>query len=197
MRARRERRSEANTGISILFTTARNRLLEYPDPAIAGRARKLFETAGEDRAKVVESYRDVARMSGDASRGKRAFEENCARCHSAHRGVRVGPDLSGVNNKTKEELLNSILNPSAAIEPRFTNYIVTTKDGFVHDGVIASETPGIITLRNGSEEGNDPILRSNIVEVRASTISLMPEGLEKALNKQDLADVIAFLRGGT
>jgi len=109
----------------------------------------------------------------------------------------VGPDLSGVNNKTKEELLNSILNPSAAIEPRFINYLITTRDGHLHDGVIGGETPGMITLRNGSEEGDELILRSNIVEMRASSVSLMPEDLEKSLSKQELADVIAYLRGGT
>ena len=63
--------------------------------------------------------------------------------------------------------------------------------------MIGNETPGMITLRNGSEEGDDVILRSNISEMRASAISLMPDGLEDSLSKQDLADVIAYLRGGT
>ena len=55
----------------------------------------------------------------------------------------------------------------------------------------------MITLRNGSEQGDDLILRSNIVEIRASSVSIMPEDLEKSLSRQDLADVIAYLRGGT
>jgi hypothetical protein len=54
----------------------------------------------------------------------------------------------------------------------------------------------VITLRNGSPEGDDNILRSNIAEMRASSISLMPEDLEKSLSHQDLANVIAYLRGG-
>jgi putative membrane-bound dehydrogenase-like protein len=181
-----------------LEVAARNRLLEYPDPKAAARAKGLLQTAGEDRAKVVASYRDVLTLSGDPARGKQALEKTCGRCHLARRGrPQVGPDLSGVNNKTKEELLNSILNPSAAIEPRFINYLITTKDGRLHDGVIGGETPGMITLRNGSEDGDELILRSNIVEMRASSVSLMPEDLEKSLTKQDLADVIAYLRGGT
>jgi putative heme-binding domain-containing protein len=140
----------------------------------------------------------VINLSGDSVHGRQVLEKNCGRCHLAGRGhVQVGPDLSGVNNKTKEELLTSILNPSAAIDPRYINYIVTTKDGKIHDGVIGNETPGIITLRNGSEDGDDVILRSNIAEMRASSVSLMPEDLEQAMSKQDLADVIAYLRGGT
>jgi putative heme-binding domain-containing protein len=136
-------------------------------------------------------------MAGEVSRGKKAFDANCARCHMPRReGGRVGPDLSGINNKTKEELLTSILNPSLAIEPRFVNYIVTTKDGRMYDGIIANETPGSITLHGGSEEGDQTVLRKNVAEIRASSVSLMPEDLEKSLSKQDLADVIAYLRGG-
>ena len=40
------------------------------------------------------------------------------------------------------------------------------------------------------------MLRQNVSEIRASSVSLMPEELEKSLSKQDLADVIAYLRGG-
>jgi len=111
-------------------------------------------------------------------------------------GGRVGPDLSGVNNKTKEELLTSILNPSYAIEPHFVHYVVTTKDGEIHDGVIANETPGAITLRGGTENGDETILRTNVAEIRASSVSLMPEGLEQSMSRQEIADVIAYLRAG-
>jgi putative heme-binding domain-containing protein len=67
----------------------------------------------------------------------------------------------------------------------------------MYDGVIANETPGSITLRGGSDDGLDEtILRKNVADVRASSVSLMPEGLEKDLSKNDLADIIAYLRGG-
>jgi len=181
-----------------LDVAARNRLLEYPDAKIAARAKVLLQTSGPDRTKLVASYRDVLNLTGDPAHGRQVLEKNCGRCHlPGHGHAQVGPDLSGVNNKTKEELLTSILNPSSAIDPRYINYIITTKDGKIHDGVIGNETPGTITLRNGSEDGDDVILRSNIAETRASAVSLMPEDLEQAMSKQDLADVIAYLRGGT
>ncbi len=177
---------------------ARDRLLQNPDPGIRQRAQALFLNSGSDRAKVVQAYREVADMSGEPKRGKQVFEKNCGKCHLPRRlgGQRVGPDLSGVNNKTKEELLASILNPSAEIEPRFTNYVVVTKDNRLHDGIIVNETPGTLTLRGDSEEGDVTILRQNISEIRASSVSLMPDDLEKQLTKQDLADVIAHLRAG-
>ncbi|MGH8247972.1 MAG: c-type cytochrome, partial [Gammaproteobacteria bacterium] len=177
---------------------ARARLIENPDTAISGRARRIFTDQGSDRAKLVAGYRDVINAPGNGDRGKLVFEKNCARCHMPRRkgGARVGPDLSGVNNKTKEELLASILNPSYSIEPRFVNYLVTTKDGRMFDGVIANETPAAITLRDGSDEGDEIILRKNIAEIRASRISLMPDNLERSLSRQDLADLIAHLRAG-
>src|SRR6202011_4308229 len=101
---------------------ARSHLYDNPDGTIAKKARTLLEGSNSDRAKVVASYHDVLTMPGEVARGKKAFDANCARCHMPRReGGRVGPDLSGINNKTKEELLTSILNPSFAIEPRFWN----------------------------------------------------------------------------
>ena len=177
---------------SALDGAARARLLEMGD-----RARKVLKSAGDDRQKVVDSYQQALALTGDMPRGKRLFEENCGRCHLPGKtGGRIGPDLSGINNKTKQELLQSILNPSYAIEPRFTNYLVTTKDGRMFDGLIANETANLITLRNGSEEGDQTILRSQIGEVRASTVSLMPDDLEKTISPQGMADILAYLRGG-
>ena len=171
--------------------------LRRPDAAISTKARTLLENANSNRAQVVASYRDVVNLKGDVAHGKIVFQENCARCHEPRRQAgRIGPDLSGINNKTKEELITSILNPSYAIEPRFVNYVITTKDGRMYDGIIANETTWSITLRGGSEEGDETVLRKNIASIRASSVSLMPDELEKGFGKQGLADVIAYLRGG-
>jgi putative heme-binding domain-containing protein len=176
---------------------ARTRLMEDSNSAIASRAKAIFQNQNSDRAKVVAEFHDALKLNGDTGRGKKLFEDNCAKCHMPRRDkARVGPDLSSINMKTKEELLTSILNPSYAIDPRFTYYMVTTKDGRLYDGVISNETPGMITLRGGSDEGDETILRTNIAQMRASSLSLMPDGLEQALGRQGLADVIAYLQGG-
>jgi len=131
-----------------LDAAARSHLYDDADPSIAARARRLLENADSDRAKVVANYRDAIGLRGDVARGKKLFEDNCARCHEPRRqGGRVGPDLSGINNKTKEELLVSILNPSFAIEPRFVNYVITTREGRMFDGIISNESIWAITLR--------------------------------------------------
>jgi putative membrane-bound dehydrogenase-like protein len=183
--------------VASIEIVARTRLMEDSDSSIANRAKAMFQNQNSDRAKVVAEYHNALKLSGDVSRGKKLFDENCAKCHMPRRDRgRVGPDLSSVNLKTKEELLTSIVNPSYAIEPRFTYYMIITNDGRMYDGVISNETPGMITLRGGSDEGDETILRTNVAQMRASTLSLMPDGLEKTLGQQGLADVIAYLQGG-
>ncbi len=171
------------------------KLYDHPDKEVVNRARQFFKQESDERAAVVASYNEALKLNGDVMRGRDLFASTCAKCHVPQPGrPRVGADLSGINNKTKEELLNSIMNPSAGIEARFVNYIVTTKDGRIEDGILANETPGAVTLRNADRDVT--ILRKNIAEIRASTISLMPEGYEKSLSKQQVADIIAYLRGG-
>jgi putative heme-binding domain-containing protein len=74
--------------------------------------------------------------------------------------------------------------------------VITTADGRMYDGIISNETTSYITLRGGAEGGDETVLRKTIANIRASSVSLMPDGLETGLGKQGLADVIAYLRGG-
>jgi len=182
--------------VNALETGSRNRLLELSDPALVARAKKVLQSSSSDRAQAIAAFKEALKLNGRVERGKQIFEETCAKCHLPRKqGSRIGPDLSGINMKTKEELLAAILDPSASIESRFVNYLVTTKDGRMYDGVIGNETPGAVTLRGGAED-NVTLLRTNIAEIRASNLSLMPEGLEQKMSKQDLADLIAYLQGG-
>ncbi|MFN0108935.1 MAG: PVC-type heme-binding CxxCH protein [Blastocatellia bacterium] len=171
------------------------KLFDHPDKDVVTRAQAFFKSETDERKAIVVSYAEALKLAGDVMRGRDLFSSTCAKCHVPQQGrPRVGADLSGINNKTKEELLNSIMNPSETIEGRFVNYILTTKDGRIEDGILANETAGAVTLRNADRDVT--ILRKNIAEIRASTISLMPEGYEKTLTKQQLADIIAYLRGG-
>ncbi len=174
---------------------ARIRLTEHPREAVQQRAAALFGTASSDRAAVVEEHKDALKLAADARRGETVFEKSCAKCHlrQAERG-RIGPDLSGVNNKTGEELLAHILDPNFEIQSNYTNYIVVTKDGRILDGLLAGESAESVTLRG--EYADVSVRRGEIEEMRASAVSLMPEGLEKDMTRQELADVIAYLRAG-
>jgi putative heme-binding domain-containing protein len=174
---------------------ARIRLTQHPDAAVGERAARLLEAEVRDRAQVVEAHHDVPEMPADLDRGRRVFEQHCANCHvaRAERG-RIGPDLSGINNRGKEELLTHILDPSFEIQPNYTNYLIVGKDGRLYDGLLIGETAHAVTLRGEHEDVTIP--RGNIEQIRASDVSLMPEGLEADLDHQALADVIAYLRAG-
>ena len=68
-----------------------------------------------------------------------------------------------------------------------------TTDGKIYNGIIVTETSSSMTLRR-AEGKEDVVLRSAIESLTATGTSLMPEGLEKDLSPQDLADVIAFVK---
>ena len=173
---------------------AKIKLRQHPVEEVAARAAKLFERSG-GRAEVVEAHKDALELEADAERGEVVFEEACAKCHlSQGERARLGPDLSGVNNKTREELLTHILDPSFEVAVNYTNYLVETKDGRLYDGLLAGETAETVTLRGEYE--NQVIRREDIAEMRASRVSLMPDGIEEDLTRQQLADVIAYLRAG-
>src|SRR5438105_4529001 len=83
--------------------------------------------------------------------------------------------------------LIAILDPNQAVEARYVNYAALTKSDREISGVITAETPTSITIR--SPGGNEEvILRSDLKELTSSGLSLMPEGFEKALAPQQMAD---------
>jgi putative membrane-bound dehydrogenase-like protein len=172
----------------------RVRLLENRDPALRAAAAKIFEgITNTDRQKVVQDFRDVIAMTGDSHRGKETFAKRCSVCHRLQEvGFVVGPDLAALANKSPEYLLTSILDPSKEVDSRYIEYVATTKAGRTFAGILASETATSITLK-GQEGKEMVLLRADLDDLQSSGKSLMPEGLEKDLSKQDLADVMAYV----
>ena len=72
-------------------------------------------------------------------------------------------------------------------------WTVDTTSGKVHNGLIRKETSDEITLATGPRE-EVRIPRGDIEEIRPSTVSIMPSGLDQQLTTQQLADLIAFLK---
>ena len=108
-------------------------------------------------------------------------------------GVNVAPDISDSRVKLPEQLLTDILQPNRAIDNNYLSYTVVTSDGLTLTGVIASETGTSITLRQ--QEGKEAtLLRTNIDELRSNGVSLMPDGLEKNIPPQEMADLIGFIK---
>jgi putative membrane-bound dehydrogenase-like protein len=172
-------------------------LEEINDQAMRVRVQKIVaraQSAARDRAQVIAALRPAATMKGDRDRGREVFTKICATCHQAEgRGIDVGPNLATVTSRTPEDLLLHILEPNREVAPNYVNYNVATEDGRVYSGIIAEESAGALVLRR-AEGARDVIPRDQIERVASTGVSLMPEGLEKGLSLQDLADLIAFVR---
>ncbi len=171
-------------------------LRNHPREQIRQQTAEVLEADTTDREALVEEYLPILELEADPINGREVFRQECARCHEPDQGVGVGPGLrTAVQGHTREQLLFDILNPSGLILSRYQNYIVTTRDGRVYGGIIAAETPGTLTFRSGPNQ-EETILRGRIAEIRASEVSVMPEGFEENLTRQELADVISFMQAG-
>ena len=122
------------------------------------------------------------------------FREKCASCHQAHGlGHAVGPDLSAEFQRAEETIIRDVLAPSDTISPGYVTYTVATEAGQVFSGLLVAESPTSLTLRQA--EGKEQIiLRKDVDEVRAMSVSMMPEDLPKTVAPRDLADLLAWLR---
>jgi putative membrane-bound dehydrogenase-like protein len=172
----------------------RQRLASSKDESLRLGWQALLQSAmPSDRKQVVDQYQPALQRGGDAQRGAALFVKSCAACHRlGQQGHDVGPDLWSITDKRPESLLTAILDPSAAVEARYVSYVALTEDGRVHTGLLATETGSSITLL--SPEGRKhTILRTEIEELQASGKSLMPDGMERELSLQDVADLIELL----
>jgi|UniRef100_UPI0040492AE1 putative membrane-bound dehydrogenase-like protein len=176
----------------------RTRLLSSKDVEVSNQAKLLFnELEGGDRMKVYQDYKLSLSASADGSLGKAAFQKSCSACHTYQKeGGKVGPDLTGVKNQPAEALLLHILVPNYEVLPAYQSVSVTTKDGRSMSGWLVSETENSLTLRTtfGTDEA---VLRKNIASLGNSGLSLMPDGLEQNITKDEMAKLIAYLKGGS
>lgn len=188
-----------------LSALRREQLIEHSDPAIRQRARRLLASRiTDDRAAVLKRYTAALTLPRDPQRGAAVFEKTCAKCHRLrNKGHEVGPDLLAARTRPDETLLVDVLDPSSALAHGFTVYAIATSDGRVYTGLLASDSATSVTLRSAAEPTAAPgtapvvettILRKDIDEMRALSKSLMPDGMEKELTPQDLADLIGYLR---
>ena len=151
-------------------------------------------TAEEKLAEMRRLNNDLNVGPGEAARGHEIFTKVCGVCHTLFgEGGKIGPDLTTANRADREFLLGSIVDPSAAIRKEFLAYEIETKDGRVLSGVIVDQAGGNLTL--GVSTGERVIVpQAQVVSLRESAVSVMPEGLVKPLKPQELRDLFSFLQ---
>lgn len=169
-------------------------LRQHKQAEIRSRAEKLLaEVQLGRRQDVVQAYQSALAMQGDIARGKQVFIKNCAACHRVeNQGHEIGPNLAAMRNRGPEAIMLNVLDPNREVNPQYLNYVAITTDGRSITGMIAAETATSVTLRR-AENQSDTILRSDIDALQSTGQSIMPEGLEKEISPQAMADLIAYL----
>jgi putative heme-binding domain-containing protein len=160
----------------------------------AGFEKQLGSILNSDRAAVLRDYMSCLELPGDVARGKQVFSKHCAACHRiGDVGTQVGPDISDSRVQTAEKLLTSIIDPNRAIDNNYFRFVVLTNDGRTLDGLIAEETADKVVIR-GQNDQRHVIARSEIEQMKPTGVSMMPEGLESQVDRQAMADLIAFVK---
>jgi putative heme-binding domain-containing protein len=191
---------DQSAGLKSLRADELNHVLEQYPPAVREAARPLLQRLAADSEKQKAHLAELEPLlaTGDPSRGRELFFGNKAACSTCHtvqgRGGRVGPDLSKIASiRAGRDLLESVVYPSASFARGYEPVIVKTRDGDVQSGIVARETADAVYLYN-AQRVETRIGRSEIADLRPSPVSIMPEGLDAQLSRENMADLLAFLQ---
>jgi len=170
-------------------------LVHVQDTDLRNRAQALVAAAAPaDRRQVIAEYQQALRLPSDAKRGREIFAKNCTACHRiADLGVSVAPDIGDSRTMTPAQILVAILDPNRKIDNNYFSYTAVTKEGKVYTGILGTETTSSVTLRQ-PENKTVRLLREEIEQLHSNGVSLMPVGLEKNINSQQMADLISFIK---
>ena len=164
----------------------------------AGEA--LLASINVDAAKQAGRLDELLKgvQNGDIARGQTVFngpKAACLTCHAiGYIGGRVGPDLTRIGQvRSERDLLEAVVFPNASFVRGFEPVIVRTRAGQLYGGVVRSDALDEIVL--SAIAGPDTrIARADIVDIEPGTVSLMPPGYGELLTRQELGDLLAFLK---
>jgi putative heme-binding domain-containing protein len=175
--------------------TVTDAIYRNPDFGVRALASQYF-TRTSFAGKTLPPIAELAKVRGDATRGRALFNGQTAGCAQCHRfgteGRDVGPDLSAIRAKfDKAGVLDAILNPSAAIAFGYEPWIITTQDDETYTGfLLADGDPVVLKETSGAERR---LAARQIVSREKQTLSIMPDNIALGLSPQDLADLVEFL----
>jgi putative heme-binding domain-containing protein len=178
-----------------LVDSISERIYRSPDMGVRALASRFFprkSLAGT----TLPSAQELSKMKGDASRGRAVFASKAAGCIKCHKfageGADIGPDLTTIRSKyARPQLLDAILNPSAAIAFGYEPWIVKTKKGQVYSGFVLSEGDTLTLKETSGEKRTIP--SKDIALRKKQDFSVMPDNVAMGLTPQEIADVAEFL----
>jgi putative heme-binding domain-containing protein len=174
------------------------RLMALKDKELTSAVNKYWgsirTTRDPARESLVGEMRKLIRATtGDAHRGIEVFNRVCGQCHKIYgQGQDVGPDITANGRASVEQLLSNVFDPSLVIGAAYQARTVQAADGRIVTGLLTEDSPQriVLKLQGGKLE---TIARDDVEAMKVSELSLMPEGLEKQLKPQEIADLFAFI----
>jgi putative heme-binding domain-containing protein len=159
------------------------------------RAQRLTHISGSvEKQTLIASYLAANQGSGDPVRGAQVFKQHCAVCHQANLdGQAIGASLNNLTDRSPQALLVAILDPNRAVDPKYLSYVLRTQDDRLLVGMIEDETGQSLTLAHADGK-RTTLRRVDIVEMKNSGVSLMPEGLQSAIPPESMQDLIRYLQ---
>ncbi len=174
------------------------KLLASKDPELVKQVRAHWGTVRDgrnpEREKVVAEMRAyLGKQRGDPMAGWKVFKNVCAQCHKIYgEGVDVGPDITSNGRSDFNQLLSNVFDPSLVIGAGYQATTVLTTKGQALTGLVVEDNAQRVVLK--TQGGKLEIIpRGDVESLTVSQVSLMPEGLEKQLRPQEIADLFAFL----
>ena len=182
----------------LIDSTRSERLRQSTDPALATRAAELLPQPVAVPPEVWTAYVDALEPSRDSAdrrqQGRAVFAQHCATCHRLdNTGGAVGPDLSDLRTKSREQVLEAILKPNAAIDAAYIATVALRDDGRVVQGIVVAETDAAVTLR-GSDGRDVSLLRSELDAITPTGRSLMPERFDRTIDAASMGDLVHYLK---
>jgi len=187
-------------GVTALRPDTLRMRLKHFGPAVQQRGEaicaRLDPGAAAQRARLDSLVNSLP--AGDVRRGQAVFNNAkvaCVSCHAiGYVGGHVGPDLTRVGAvRTRRDLLESILYPSASFVQSFEPVIVETADGDIVSGIARRNDAEEVVLTTGPDK-DVHLPRADVKSMRPGAVSVMPAGLEQQLKPDELADLVAFLQ---
>ncbi len=180
---------------------ARRKVLAAAAKLPPGNVRDLFEGylphTGERKLGSNPRPQAILSRKGDADRGRELFWSERTKCQTCHKidgkGIELGPDLSAIGKtRSREDLLESLLDPSRRIDPPYQPYNVRTLDGRAFTGLLVKRDAKEVVLKDNQAK-EVRLAAEDVESLRPARDSLMPTGLLADLTAQQAADLLEYL----
>ena len=174
-----------------------NVILDLIEAVEASKSEDLIAQLGQLKSggHTVDAYQETL-YGGRWWQGSGVFTNNptaqCVRCHAvAGSGGKVGPPLDNIGAiLTREQILESLIEPGARLAPGYGTVVITLKDGQKVTGILEEETKDALLIRTSDAEPME--IAASRIQKRENMPSAMP-AMGLMISKRELRDLIEYL----